>query len=1404
MKKKVFVKKANPLSRLFFWWTIRIFNKGSKNNLTVSDIGDPLSPDRSEKLGDSLEREWQKEIDKLKNSEYKIDDDGKKNGKTLKPSLLNAIIRTFKWQYFHCGVFQFLQSILFQTLQPVFQGWVINYFDVNLGLKKTTRNEAYLSALGLVLTTLAIVFIMHHMNLSTQRIGMRVRVACSSLIYRKSLKLSQSALDSTGAGQIINLLSNDINRFDTVFMFLNYLWIVPIQIVVVGSIIWNSVGTVACAVGIGFLLIVSFPIMGAIAIFCGKLREVIADLTDQRVQLMSELVTGIQVVKMYAWEIPFDKIVSNIRRLEIKKISIASYCRGLYSSFMIFTERTTLFLTIITFLLMGNILTAEISFQLASYFNTLQMTTTIFFPMALIMLGETLISIKRIENFLLLDEVSSSASVTNKKYDNHLKIKNNEEKLTGKVSMEFKRASANWINGQLPPTLCNISVKIEGGILCSLIGPVGSGKSSFLNMLLRELPLGAGNIELYHSDTQALKEGQSRSGFITNNHDIKISYASQDSWLFSGTVRDNILFGQDYDRIRYQQVTTVCSLIKDFKQFSNGDMTIIGERGAALSGGQRARVNLARAIYQQADIYLLDDPLSAVDTKVARRLFKDCIVDFLKDKTRILVTHQLHFLRQSDKIVLLERGLVKCQGTYDYLTKTSNEFNNLLDRMEEESTEDTTPDHLNITTNDNIEYNNQLISRRRRSSRMSSRRSSVRSIDSYYFASNDENDASKAEGKSSAQAEAIATGKLSNSVYTRYFKEGGGTVTLFFLIFFFILAQVASSMVDYWLSYLTNLENVRNAFTKETNQTILLNSDYLSIVNNSIFNSFNLLDDHGILPRNYTIYIYTVLIIACIILNIVRVFFFMMICMKASRKLHNEMFKNILNATMLFFNTTPIGRILNRFSKDTGAMDELLPKTMLEAVQIFLVMIGILVMIVIVNLWMLIPIFIIGIIFYNVRIYFLKTAQDLKRIEGTAKSPIFSHVSATLNGLPTIRSHSRTIQTMLINEFDKHQDNHTSVWYLIISIASAFGMLLDLISCVFIAYLCFSLILMDPSEISSGSVGLAISQCLILTGMLQIGVRQSADIQSQMTAIERILQYTDLPKEKLLDSISTSSWPSHGRIQFKNVSMSYTINDPPVLKNLNVTIEPCWKVGVVGRTGAGKSSLISALFRLTGEGLRGSIIIDEKDTSKINLQDLRSSISIIPQEPVLFSQSLRYNLDPFEKYQDGALFDALREVELADYKLDEMVTEGGTNFSVGQRQLICLARAILRSNKILVLDEATANIDTRTDALIQRTIQHKFHNCTVITIAHRLDTIIDSDRIIVMDNGTIVEFDSPYKLLINKPSGHFSKMVEQLGSSMAENLLEQATASYHKKNDNITRHNLNDHNDKLEVESVYL
>ncbi|KMQ86379.1 multidrug resistance-associated protein 4-like protein [Lasius niger] len=441
----------------------------------------------------------------------------------------------------------------------------------------------------------------------------------------------------------------------------------------------------------------------------------------------------------------------------------------------------------------------------------------------------------------------------------------------------------------------------------------------------------------------------------------------------------------------------------------------------------------------------------------------------------------------------------------------------------------------------------------------------------------------------------------------------------------------------------------------------------------------------------------------------------------------------------------------------------------------------------ILNRWMLIPIMILVILFFLVTKFYLGTAQSVKRLEGVTKSPLFSHINATLNGLPTIRSSGAGIEKMMRNKFDVLQDTHSGAWYQVLACGTVFGIVLDTITCLFIACLCYSFILISETDsISGGDVGLAISQSLILTGGLQYGLKQIAETFSLMTAVERILQYTNLPIETTVtsDDPPPPTWPSQGQLMFKDVSMKYNKNDPFVLKNLNVSIEPGWKIGVVGRTGAGKSSLISALFRLFDEGLKGEIRIDGRDTSTVGLQELRSKISIIPQEPVLFSESLRYNLDPFNQYDDMRLWEVLRLVELNEITLDHNVLYGGHNFSVGQRQLICLARAILRNNRLLVLDEATANIDSHTDALIQDTIRSNFRDCTVITIAHRLNTIIDSDRIIVMENGFIVEFGYPYELLHDKPDGYFKQMVEKTGNQMAQNLLEQARKAYQKNKNN--------------------
>ncbi|KAG8041564.1 hypothetical protein G9C98_002857 [Cotesia typhae] len=1020
---------------------------------------------------------------------------------------------------------------------------------------------------------------------------MRFRVACSSLVYRKVLRLSKPVLNQTPVGQVINLLSNDVNRFDQLPVYINYLWISPLQVAVIGYLIWRSIG-IYTLVGYGVLLLITVPMQGYVGVMTGKLRNLTAKLTDRRIQLMK------------------------------KKAN------------------------------------------------------------------------------------------------------------PGAVVVKLDKVSANWKFGQVPPTLSDVSLKINGGELCILVGPVGSGKSSLLNVLLQELPVGAGTVELLQFSNGETAEAQSKPGFSQDNPAMIISYASQDSWLFRGSVRENILFGQEYDKARYQEVMKVCSLLQDFKQLPEGDLMIVGERGASLSGGQRARINLARAIYRPADLYLLDDPLSAVDARVSRQLFEDCILGYLKGKTRILVTHQLNYLKQADSIIEMDRGTIK-QGSYHLLR--DSEFIKLLENVKNET--------------QSIEKSNEPIDE------------IGRPLESHHTES--------ATGLENTVAdEVIGTGFISKDIYYRYFREGGGIAGVILLAALFIVTQVAAVGVDQWMTYWTTVKADQHCNRNSSvSQDVNHQSNFLVNATSPFF------DSKGFLLTDIIVYIYLALLITFITLTMSRCYYLIKIGMRATRRFHDLMLTNVLQASMFFFNTNPSGRLLNRFSKDVGVIDEVLMPLMLQASLTLFNAAGTIVNIVVINPWMIILTVVAGLAFYLITICYLMTSQDAKRLEGITKSPIYTHVASTFNGLTTIRSRGMSVQFMLRNEFDQYQDINSGAWYLLIGSGSAYGFSIDVIACFFIFILCFSLILIDPS------VGLAISQSLTLTNTLQWGIKQSMEVQSQMTAVERVVQYTDIPKEGPIESSKPlpENWPSKGQIQWKNVYLSYKKDDPAVLKNIDLMIEPGWKVGVVGRTGAGKSSLISALFRLVDDGLEGQIIIDGVDTKTIGLQDLRSSISIISQEPVLFSETLRYNLDPFGKYTDKEIWDALREVELSDLALDQRVTEGGTNFSVGQRQLICLARTLLRNNRILVLDEATANIDSRTDALIQRAIRSKFADCTVITIAHRLNTIINSNRILVMDNGCAAEFDTPYKLLIEKPDSIFAKMVEQTGPSMTAKIIYEVT-----------------------------
>uniref|UniRef100_A0A182JZF0 Uncharacterized protein n=1 Tax=Anopheles christyi TaxID=43041 RepID=A0A182JZF0_9DIPT len=1388
-------KGAFCLSQLFFGWLLPLFYRGSRRGLGKDDLTKCLKADRSEDLGDVLEEQWEKEVSQARIA-------------SRDPKLRNALFRTFYKQSLFDGFIIFL-FVLINTVPPMAMPLMMLpdtthshlenlVFDETAMINKRRRkrriridddkpapgnsiggakptvgqeddddtettmfpdlseqfgaddpsvtpnstiiddlsdflnhawNDAFWLSGLLVLLTLFGCFCCHHSDLRERLVGARMRIACCSLIYRKTLRMSRKAAGQTPAGYMINLLSNDVSRLDYGFIYVHYVWVLPFQACFTCYLIWRRVQW-AAVVGVVGLLVKTIPVQTGLSRLSSIIRMRVAKKTDQRVGIMNELIQGIQVIKMYAWEKPFEKVVSIARKKEVRQIRWASYIRGIYLSTMVFTERSTLFLAIACCVIEGRAITADIVFPMAQFFNILQLTAAIFYPLAVSLGAEALVSIDRIQEFLALQEhdaTSQSPSATG-----GLKRNLNELHLTedsSKPAIELQNVTASW-EETTEKTLKDISVKIGTGKLLAVIGPVGAGKSSLLQMLLGELPI--------------------QNGTATINGDV--SYGSQEPWLFTGTVRNNILFGLPYDRHRYQAVVRHCALTTDFQQLPDGDKTVVGERGTSLSGGQRARVSLARAVYNNASIYLLDDPLSAVDAHVGKHLFDEVIGPrgYLAQKqraTRVLVTHQVHFLKEADWIVIIEGGKIVTQGTYTELANGKVDFGKLLKSGIEKSASEANALSADIPEDeipfiDGVTLDGYKL--------LKGSTVSLRGITPSSCAS------SVAENLGRQVAEDQAEGSISWRIWATYFLSGGSMLMLIFTFLMLLLSQAIVSGSDYFVTYWTRQEELRLVNERAVHTSTV---DFL--------------------------YTYGVIIIGVVAFTIFRGYLFFNICMKASRNLHDRMFARMLTAPMRFFDTNPSGRILNRFSKDMGAIDELLPKAMIEAIQILLVMTGILTMITIVNPLLLVPL-LAAVLLYAIALkLYLRPIQDMKRLEGITRSPVFSHLSATLSGLSTIRASG--VQEKIREEFDDLQNVHSAVWQLTMSSNAALGLWLDCISTAFVACVTFSFIVLHQDTYSA-NVGLAISQALILTGMVQYGIRQTTESIQQMTAVERVVQYTEIASETDPPKVPPGDWPWKGQIQFHNMSLCYEQDAPPVLKNLELVIEPTWKVGIVGRTGAGKSSLIGALFRLAR--IEGRIMIDGIDTGVISLEALRSKISIIPQDPVLFSATIRYNLDPFSLYDDDMLWRAIGEVELrtAISGLDFMVTEGGTNFSVGQRQLICLARAILRNNKILVLDEATANVDPQTDALIQKTIREKFKHCTVLTVAHRLHTVMDSDRILVMDAGEAREFDTPH-LLLQQEGGILKDMVEATGPSESESLKRIAAETYAQMDPN--RHLMN-------------
>ncbi|CAK7350707.1 unnamed protein product [Dovyalis caffra] len=1015
------------------------------------------------------------------------------------------------------------------------------------------------------------------------RVGFRLRSTLVAGIFRKSLKLTHEGRKNFPSGKITNMITTDANVLQQMCQQLHGLWSAPFRITMSMVLLYQQLG-LASLLG-SLVLVLMVPTQ---TILMSKMRKLTKEgllRTDKRVSLMNEILASMDAVKCYAWEKSFQSRIQSVRDDELSWFRSAQLLSA-FNSFIL--NSIPVVVTLVSFgvfTLLGGDLTPAKAFTSLSLFQVLRSPLNML-PNLLSQVVNANISLQRLEELFLAEERILAPNLPLE-----LEI----------PAISIENGNFSWDSKLGKPTLSNINLNIQVGSLVAIVGGTGEGKTSLISAMLGELPP--------TEDACVVIRGI-------------VAYVPQVSWIFNATVRDNILFGSEYEPSRYWKAVDVTALEHDLDLLPGHDLTEIGERGVNISGGQKQRISLARAVYSNSDIYIFDDPLSALDAQVGQQVFNSCIKEELQGKTRVLVTNQLHFLPQVDKIILLSEGMIKEEGTFEELSKNGKLFQKLMEnagKMEEKE------------NSENVDYKR---------------------------------------SKPAAYGGNDLPQKAGNTM-----KGKGGKSVL---------------------------------IKKEERETGVV--------------SWNVLISSSL---------------------------------HAAKRLHDAMLDSILRAPMLFFHTNPTGRMINRFAKDLGEID----RNVANFANNFLN-----------QAWQLLSTFVlIGI----------STSREVKRLDSITRSPVYAQFGEALNGLSSIRAYKAYDWMAIIN--GKSMDNN--IRFTLVNISSNRWLTTRLVTLggIMIWLIATFAVLGNgrtENHVEFASImGLLLSYTLNITDLLSGVLRQASSAENSLNSVERVATYIDLPSEApaiVQSNRPPPAWPSSGSIKFKDVVLRYRPELPPVLHGLSFAVSPSEKLGIVGRTGAGKSSMLNALFRIV-ELERGEIIIDGCDVSTFGLTDLRKVLSIIPQSPLLFSGTVRFNLDPFSEHNDADLWEALERAHLKDairnnpFGLDAEVFEGGENFSVGQRQLLSLARALLRRSKILVLDEATASVDVKTDALIQKTIREEFRSCTMLIIAHRLNTIIDCDRILVLEAGQVLEHATPEELLSNEGSA-FSRMVQSTGTTNAQYL----------------------------------
>ncbi|KAH6612517.1 P-loop containing nucleoside triphosphate hydrolase protein [Boeremia exigua] len=1330
---------ANVISRLTFQWMQPLMATGYKRPLERTDIWS-VNPDRS---ADVL-------IVRLNAAFAKRLEEGGDR------PLLMAMFDTFKREFILGGLCQLSASII-QAVAPFVLRYLINFaVRAYVAQRSDAPPPPIGEGIGLVIGITAMQALQslftNQFMYRGMMVGGQARAVLITAIFDKAMKLSgrakaggqavleapppeikpgseeekkwyqkilkkkeKKAKDSTGVagggegwgnGRIVNLMSTDTYRVDQASGFFHMIWTAPIGILITTALLLVNL-TYSALPGLG-LIIIAMPLLGKCVKTLFHRRVAINKVSDQRVSLTQEILQAVRFVKFFGWETSFLQRIQDIRKKEIRGIQVLLTIRNAVLAVGMSIPVFASMLSFITFSQVNPTLDPAKIFSSLALFNSMRIPLN-FLPLVIGQVIDANASVKRIQEFLMAEEaednakwdydakdavVLQNADFTWERHPTSDEAKDgpNKKKEGNETKAETKARVQTEENEQAadlerqknaaeekPFSMSGLNLTFGRNELVAIIGSVGSGKSSLLAALAGDMRKTSGEVVM----------GASRA------------FCPQYAWIQNATVRENIVFGKDFKQKWYDQVIDACALRPDLDMLPVGDATEIGERGITVSGGQKQRMNIARAIYFNADIVLMDDPLSAVDAHVGRHIMDNAICGLLKDKCRILATHQLHVLNRCDRIIWVEKGEIQAVDTFPNLMAHNEGFQQLMTMTASEEKHEEEAEVLE----DEVEDEKKIAKKQ------------------------------KKQKKAAAlmQVEERATKNVSWDVWFQYIRAGGGIWVGPLVFILLVLSQGANIVTSLWLSYWT--------------------SDKFGY-------------SEGVYIGAYAAFGFSQALLMFLFSWAVSVF-----GTEAGKKMLHMAITRVLRAPMSFFDTTPLGRITNRFSKDIDVMDN----TLTDAIRMYFL-----------TLAMIISVFILIISYYYyyaialgpLFLFFLfsaafyrSSAREVKRHEAVLRSTVFARFGEAVMGTPTIRAYG--LQNQFSRTVREAIDDMNSAYYLTFANQRWLSTRLDVVG-ILLVFTTGILVVTSRFNVNPSIAGLVLSYILTIVQMIQFTVRQLAEVENNMNSTERIYHYgTQLEEEAPLhtDVQVRPTWPEHGEIVFENVEMRYRDGLPLVLKGLSMHVRAGERIGVVGRTGAGKSSIMSALFRLQ-ELAGGSITIDGMDISKIGLQNLRSNLAIIPQDPTLFKGTIRSNLDPFHKKSDLELWSALRQADLVSNEaemgdksgrihLDSVVEEEGLNFSLGQRQLLALARALVRGSQIIICDEATSSVDFETDQKIQKTIVDGFAGKTLLCIAHRLKTIIGYDRICVMDQGQIAELDSPINLY--EQGGIFRGMCERSG-----------------------------------------